>query len=70
MTVANIRDAGEQGCSEIMFLESARFYTLDRKNRNFKKLLTLFQEAMSKGSPVEVELESVDSEIILDATTL
>ncbi len=69
MTVANIRDTGEQGCSEIMFLESARFYTLDRNNRKFKKLQTLFQEAMSKGRPVEVEIESVDSDIILDATT-
>ena len=70
MTVANIRDTDEQGCSEIMFLESAKFYTFDRNNRKYKKLLTLFLEAMSKGSPVEVELESVDSDIILEATIL
>lgn len=70
MTVANTRDTGEEGCCEIMFLESARFYTLDRNNRNFKKLQTLFQDARVKGSRVEVELESVDSSIILDATIL
>lgn len=69
MTVANIRDTGEPDCSEIIFLESARFYRLDGNNRKYKKLQTLFKEAMSKGIPVEVELESIDSDIILDATT-
>lgn len=69
MTVANIRNAEEKDYNEIIFLESARFYRLDGNNRKFKKLQTFFQEAMSKGIPVEVEFESIDSDIILDATT-
>lgn len=68
MTVANIRDAGAKDCCEIMFLESTRFYRLHGNNRKFKKLQTFFQEAMSNSRPVEVELESVDSDIILDAS--
>jgi hypothetical protein len=64
MTVANIREQSATDHIDIVFLESARFYKLYRQNPNFEQILRLLQEAMAKGSVIDVRLESPHSDII------
>lgn len=64
MTVANIRAAETTDFVEVVFLESARFYRLERSNRNFTEALELMQRAWSEGGTVMVALEAPDSDVI------
>ncbi|MDH3317804.1 MAG: hypothetical protein OER43_18820 [Gammaproteobacteria bacterium] len=64
MTVAHIRERTGADHVHVVFLESARFYRLNRENPNFEQALRLLREAMTKGSVVNVGFASPHSEII------
>ncbi|MHC4756224.1 MAG: hypothetical protein ACYTBP_13900 [Planctomycetota bacterium] len=64
MTVAHIRERTGRDHVEVVFLESTRFYRLNRENPNFQQTLRLLREAMAKGDVVDVGLTSPHSEII------
>ena len=64
MTVANIRDEPECDHIDVVFLESARFYRLNRSNPDFHKALHMLREASRKQGMVRVGLESPHSDVI------
>ncbi|NTW69545.1 MAG: hypothetical protein HGB23_06790 [Chlorobiaceae bacterium] len=66
MTVANIRSNDEADFVEIVFLESARFYRIMKKNSNFNDMLGKLETALSDSKRVTVGLDSIESEIIED----
>lgn len=64
MTVAHIRDHKGADHVEVVFLESARFYRLSRKNPAYDQALRLLREALAKKSILKVRVASLDSEMI------
>jgi hypothetical protein len=66
MRVANIRELKGRDYIEVMFLESARFYRLSKKNRAFDEMILLLRQAMAERRPVTVRLASIDSDTIED----
>lgn len=66
MTVANIRDEAGVDHVDVVFLESARFYRLDRDLAKFEKALQTLRQALNEKRTVRVELESPHSDIIRD----
>ena len=48
----------------IVFLESARFYQLAKADAEFDSLLASLRDAIEKHEAVDVDTESIDSEII------
>ena len=64
MTVANIREQSRPDCVEVVFLESARFYRLLRKNPAFDNLVKQLRDAMDSGRMLDVGVASPDSDII------
>ena len=66
MTVANIRDDPSADHVDVVFLESARFYRLDRSNPGFEQAIHLLRRAMEEGGVVNVGLESQHSDLICD----
>jgi hypothetical protein len=51
---------------QVVFLESAQFYRLSNENPAFDSLLAILRDCVEKGIPVEVNTESVASNIIED----
>lgn len=64
MTVAHIRDGSSPDHVEIIFLESARFYTLKKNHPEFGLIMSILSEAQLKKNAVKVYLSSLDSDII------
>lgn len=64
MTVANIRRKEDDDFIEVVFLESARFYRLLKKNRAYRSIIRKLEEALSDGRPIRVGFVSVESDLI------
>jgi hypothetical protein len=64
MTVAHIRELKGADHVEVVFLESARFYRLLKKNPTYDGVLTLLLDAMAKGRVLKVRCASPESDII------
>lgn len=64
MTVAHIREGSSPDYVEIIFLDSARFYTLKKDHPEFGRILSLLIDALSKKKAVKVYLSSLESDII------
>ena len=64
MTVANIRREEESDFVVVLFLESARFYRLLKKNRDYRIILQKIENALSDTEPITVGFESIESDII------
>jgi hypothetical protein len=62
LTVARVRGLEEDDHVEVLFLESARIYTLSRKRPDFDRLLARLEE----GRVVRVRLASLDADVIDD----
>ncbi len=64
MTVANIRREEGTDKTVVLFLESARFYRLLKKNRAYSTILQKLEKALSDAEPITVRFESIESDII------
>ena len=64
MTVAHIREHKDADPIEVVFLESARFYKLVRKNPAFNEALKLLQDALAGRRVLEIGTSSIDSDVI------
>ncbi len=61
LTVAHIREPTGADYAEVMFLESARFYRLPRKNPAYDQTLRLLRDALAKGRILKVGVASLES---------
>jgi hypothetical protein len=66
MTVANIREPEGEDYVEVVFLESARFYRLNRSNPDFGTIRERLEGARGAGQTIPVVLEKPFGEVILD----
>lgn len=66
MTVAHLREQKGADHVEIVFLESARFYKLFRKNPQYDALLEQLRGDLKNGRGVLVRFTSPNSDIIED----
>ena len=66
MTVANLRENLRPDATQVVFLESARFYWLLRDNPAYALLLEKLREAMKAGCILNVTSAAPDSDIIED----
>ena len=66
MTVAKIGEQSRAESVEVIFLESARFYRLLRKNPAFDDLVKRLRDAMNSRHVLDVGIASPDSDIIED----
>ena len=64
MTVAQIRDSEGTEDVEVVFLESARFYTLSRKKPQHQLILKALRTSMAKGTKIKVRFASPGSDVI------
>jgi hypothetical protein len=64
MTVAHIREQKGAEYLEVVFLESARFYKLSRKNPAYGEILRHLRNALAKGGVLKVRCASPDGDII------
>ena len=64
MTVANIRRKKEDDSVIVVFLESARFYRLLKKNRAYGAIIQKLEKALSNRTPIRVGFASIESDII------
>ncbi|MFQ5526720.1 MAG: hypothetical protein ACE5GX_10715 [Thermoanaerobaculia bacterium] len=63
MTVAHVREPEGEGYVEVMFLESARIYRLERESPAFEEALRLLTQAV-EGGVLRISLASIDSDTI------
>ena len=66
MTVANIRDEAESDHVAVVFLESARFYRLDRNHPGFDKAMSILRDALEQQRTIKIGLESLDTDVICE----
>jgi len=66
MTVANIRDETGSDHVTVVFLESARFYRLNRNHPGFDKAIRSLRKALEQGRTVKVGLKSLDTDVICE----
>jgi hypothetical protein len=66
LTVAAVRASEEGGHVEVLFLESARVYTLERGRADFEELLAQLRE----GRRVRVKTARPDSDVIEEMEVL
>jgi hypothetical protein len=64
LTVANIREVPEG--HQVVFLESARFYTLPKTNKNNKKILALLRKSKATNKPAKAYMTVQHGDIIAD----
>lgn len=62
LTVAQVRGSDEDDHVEVLFLESARIYTLSRKRSDFDEVVA----RLAPSRPVTVGLASLDADVIED----
>lgn len=65
MTVANIREPVEGDHVVVVFLESARFYRLEKDNPEFESTLASLRNALESSRPLVVHLPAIDSDRII-----
>lgn len=66
MTAVRLREPDGVDHAEVIFLESARFYRLQKENPAFDSMIAELRDAITKGVDVEVRLASLTSDIIVD----
>ena len=66
MTVAQIRDSEGAPFVEVVFLESARFYKLNRNHPAFDDLLRALRRGVATGNVVKVRFAAPESDVIED----
>ena len=66
MTVANIRDEAGSDHVAVVFLESARFYRLNRNHPKFNKALSRLRDALGQQRMIKIGLESLDTDVICE----
>ncbi len=64
MTVAHLREPQGADHMEVVFLESARFYRLSKKNPAYDEALRLLRDAMANRRAVQVAVASLESDLI------
>ncbi|NTU90438.1 MAG: hypothetical protein HGB29_02600 [Chlorobiaceae bacterium] len=64
MTVADIRFPEEGEVVEVLFLESARFYRLQKGNADYVGMLARLKDAMTAGETVTLCFDAIDSDLI------
>jgi hypothetical protein len=69
MTVARIRERNAAPYSQVVFLESARFYGLSRNNPRYDEILKNLRHAMAKKRALEVQFAAPESDIIENSLT-
>jgi hypothetical protein len=62
LTVAQVRGTDDDDHVEVLFLESARIYTLSRRRSNFAEVLA----RLASGRSVTVGFASLDADVIED----
>ncbi|MGB7207812.1 MAG: hypothetical protein WBD27_04055 [Pyrinomonadaceae bacterium] len=66
MTAVRLIDSDGTDSVEVIFLESAQFYRLPRKNPEFDSLVAVLHDAIEKGAAVKVRTASIASDVIED----
>lgn len=66
MTAAHVREAAAAEFVEVVFLESARFYKLYRKNEAFQRILHELRQAAEEHGKVRVFLNVPEGDVIED----
>lgn len=66
MRAVQIREPDAADHALVIFLESAQFYRLPKKNPAFDSMVAALRDAMAKGITVEVRLASITGDIIED----
>lgn len=64
MTVAHLREPEGRDYCEVVFLESARFYRLQKTSPAFGEVIGTLREAMAMGRSVKVVLATVNGDVI------
>lgn len=64
VTVAEIRELKQADFVEVIFLESARFYRLLKKNPKYEVILVTLREAQASRTKVRVRSTSPDGDTI------
>jgi hypothetical protein len=59
-----VRQSLDTNLVEVMFLESARIYTLQKDVVNFKSSMGLLRESMKAGRLLKIGFRSIESESI------
>jgi len=70
MTVAEVREPPGLDHVEVLFLESARFYTLPKSDPRHESMLMCLRNGLAHSRPVEVRFASVESNLIEDVREL
>jgi hypothetical protein len=66
LTPAHIREPPGADHVQVLFLESARFYRLFRKDAKFDEIMELLREAMVKKRALQVRCARPDSDLIVE----
>src|ERR1051326_1176883 len=64
LTVARVMDKPKEGYTEVIFLESARYYKLQHSNVKYAVYLGLLREAVKNKSVLEIRLTKPNGDII------
>ncbi len=64
LTVANVTEDKSGNDVTVTFLESQRFYKLERSNKNFKSYITLLHESGKKNIPLIITFTEPNGDII------
>jgi hypothetical protein len=70
MTVAHVREGGGADDTRIAFLESARFYRLEKQHPANARFLKLLREAETEKRVLSIGVASLDSDLIEDVREL
>lgn len=66
MTPAHIREPPEADYVEVVFLESARFYRLFKRNPIYQQILKMLRDAVSQKRAVQVRCTSFESNVLAE----
>jgi hypothetical protein len=66
MTPAHIREPQEADYVEVVFLESARFYRLFKKNPIYHEIVKLLRVAIAEKRALQVRCASLESDAIVE----
>ncbi len=70
MTPAHIREPQGADYIDVVFLESARFYKLLKKNPAYDAIVRLLRECISHKRPLQVRCASPESDVIEEVQAL
>lgn len=66
MTPAHIREPPKADYVEVVFLESARFYRLFKRNPMYHQILKMLRDAVSQRRAVQVRCTSFESDVLAE----